>query len=253
MFGGMLSECTVPFMMPSYRHRDHVNRGRTTSWKDNIMEWTGQSLSSLLHVAEDRRWLTAITAEARGTPTMPGCHGFWLIDWSILSLNSRILLMNIQVTDVDVSLLGIPLVSYLHSMCATIALCITHSLLTVVKPAFPKKNKVVTAMVIKPLRDAIHYACSLPIHPCGDFNKNWSYRQSQPATLSRFGGNSKILFDPRLEKRLGVGIDTFSTLFWKCHCSKCRQTWLNTFIPVASVVSQTHDSRNIIYVNNDSD
>ena len=33
-------------------------------WKDNIKEWTGQSMSSLRRVAEDRRRRAAITAEA---------------------------------------------------------------------------------------------------------------------------------------------------------------------------------------------
>ena len=33
------------------RHRDRPCK----SWKDNIKEWTGQSMSSLLRVAEDRR------------------------------------------------------------------------------------------------------------------------------------------------------------------------------------------------------
>ena len=40
-------------------------RGRSRkSWKDNIKEWTGQSMSRLLGVAEDRRRWAAITAEA---------------------------------------------------------------------------------------------------------------------------------------------------------------------------------------------
>ena len=34
------------------------------SWKDNIKEWTGQLMSSLLRVAEDRRRWAAITVEA---------------------------------------------------------------------------------------------------------------------------------------------------------------------------------------------
>jgi hypothetical protein len=40
-------------------------RGRPRkSWRDNIKEWTGQSMSSLLRVAEDRRRWAAVTAEA---------------------------------------------------------------------------------------------------------------------------------------------------------------------------------------------
>ena len=38
---------------------DRVNRGR-----DNIKEWTGQSLSSLLHIADNRSRWAAITTEA---------------------------------------------------------------------------------------------------------------------------------------------------------------------------------------------
>ena len=39
------------------------------SSKDNIEEWTGQSMSSLLRVAEDRRRLSAVTLEsAVGVP-----------------------------------------------------------------------------------------------------------------------------------------------------------------------------------------
>ena len=43
-------------------------------------------MSSLLRVAEDRRRWAAVTAEASvgGTPTTPGRHGFWLIDWLVI-------------------------------------------------------------------------------------------------------------------------------------------------------------------------
>ena len=54
------------------------------SWKDNIKEWTIQSMSSLLRVAEDRRRWAAVTQEASVgvPPTTPGRHGFdWLIDY----------------------------------------------------------------------------------------------------------------------------------------------------------------------------
>ena len=48
---------------------DTANRRPRKSWKDKIKEWTAQSMSSLLRVAEDRRRWVAITAEASvGTP-----------------------------------------------------------------------------------------------------------------------------------------------------------------------------------------
>ena len=34
------------------------------SWKDNINEWTGQSMSSLLRIPDDRGRLAAIAADA---------------------------------------------------------------------------------------------------------------------------------------------------------------------------------------------
>ena len=40
-----------------------IRRSRK-SWKDNIKEWTGQSISSLLRTADDRSWWAVITAEA---------------------------------------------------------------------------------------------------------------------------------------------------------------------------------------------
>ena len=61
-------------------------RGRPRkSWKDNIKEWTGQSKSSLLCVAEDRRRWAATAAEASvGVPERRlGVTSFWLIDWLI--------------------------------------------------------------------------------------------------------------------------------------------------------------------------
>ena len=65
-------------------------RGRPRkSWK----EWTGQSKSSLLRVAEDRRRWAAITAEASvGVPQRRlGVTGFdWLIDWSNLSIKTAL-------------------------------------------------------------------------------------------------------------------------------------------------------------------
>jgi len=52
----------------------NVNGGRRRgrprkSWKDNIKEWTGQSMSSLLRVAEDRdRWATIAAEASVGVP-----------------------------------------------------------------------------------------------------------------------------------------------------------------------------------------
>jgi len=45
-------------------------RGRPRKlWKDNIEEWTGQSMSSLLRVAEDRdRWATIAAEASVGVP-----------------------------------------------------------------------------------------------------------------------------------------------------------------------------------------
>ena len=54
-------------------------RGRQRKWwKDNIKEWTGLSMSSLLRVADDRRRWAAITAEASvgGTQRPLGVTGF---------------------------------------------------------------------------------------------------------------------------------------------------------------------------------
>ena len=44
-----------------------------TSWKDNINEWTDQSLSSLLRIADDRIRLAAIAADI--SLTTLGSHG----------------------------------------------------------------------------------------------------------------------------------------------------------------------------------
>ena len=84
-----------PCLSPWYAAEDHTTglRGRkasqrktTKSWKDNIKEWTGQSISSLLCVAEDRRRWAAITAEA-SVWVLQWCLGVtgfdWLIDWLI--------------------------------------------------------------------------------------------------------------------------------------------------------------------------
>ena len=58
---------------------DGSRRGRPRkSWKNNIKEWTGQSMSSLLCVAEDgRRWATIIEEVSVGVPQrLLGVTGF---------------------------------------------------------------------------------------------------------------------------------------------------------------------------------
>ena len=42
------------------RHRGRLRK----SWKDNVTKWTGQLMSSLLHIADDRSRWAAIIAEA---------------------------------------------------------------------------------------------------------------------------------------------------------------------------------------------
>ena len=61
-FGHVCCHDTLPKII-SVDGRRHRGRPRK-SWKENIKEWTGQSMSSLLRVAEDRRRWAAITAEA---------------------------------------------------------------------------------------------------------------------------------------------------------------------------------------------
>ena len=57
----------APLLQGTVDGRRH--RGRPHQlWKDNIEEWTGQSMSSLLNVAEDSHLLVA--------PTTPGRHRF---------------------------------------------------------------------------------------------------------------------------------------------------------------------------------
>ena len=49
-------------------------RGRSRkSWKDSIKEWTGQSMLSLLRIADDSHRSRCI---CRSTPTTPGCHRY---------------------------------------------------------------------------------------------------------------------------------------------------------------------------------
>ena len=58
-------------------------RGRPRkSWKDNIKEWPGQSMSSLLRVAENRRRWAAVTAEVSvGGYSNDAWASRVLIDW----------------------------------------------------------------------------------------------------------------------------------------------------------------------------
>ena len=53
-------------------------RGRPCkSWKDNINEWTDQSMSSLLHITDDRgRWTVMQRMHLSEYPTTPGHHGY---------------------------------------------------------------------------------------------------------------------------------------------------------------------------------
>ena len=58
------------------RHRGRPRK----SYKENITEWTGQSLSSLLRITDDiSRW-AATTAEVSAgvPPTTPELHRYWL-------------------------------------------------------------------------------------------------------------------------------------------------------------------------------
>ena len=70
----MLPKIILQGSMDGRRHRGRPCK----SWKDNIKEWAGQSMSSMLRVEEDRRRWVAITAEASvwGNPTTHGRHGF---------------------------------------------------------------------------------------------------------------------------------------------------------------------------------
>ena len=60
--------------MVGVAEKERVNRGRTTS----IREWTGQSMSSLLHLVDDRSGWAVITAEASVgvSPMTPGRYGY---------------------------------------------------------------------------------------------------------------------------------------------------------------------------------
>ena len=46
-------------------HKEQSQRKTLRSWKDNIKEWTSQSMSSLLHIADDRgRWAASTPNDA---------------------------------------------------------------------------------------------------------------------------------------------------------------------------------------------
>ena len=47
------------------------------SWKDNIKEWTGQSVSSMLRITDDRgRWAVLAAETSVGVPPTLGRHGY---------------------------------------------------------------------------------------------------------------------------------------------------------------------------------
>ena len=56
---------TLPKIVLQGKVDDNRRRGRLSkSWKDNIEEWTGQSMSSLLCIADDRRQWTVKAVDA---------------------------------------------------------------------------------------------------------------------------------------------------------------------------------------------
>ena len=78
-----------PRLSSRYAAEDHTTRNSgwyrrrrwrpRKSWKDNIKEWTGQSMPSLLRIADDRDRWPVIASDAwicRNTPTTPGRHGY---------------------------------------------------------------------------------------------------------------------------------------------------------------------------------
>ena len=77
-FGHVCRHDTLPkvILQGSVDGRRRRSRPRK-SWKDSIVEWTGQPMSSLLRVPEDRRRWAAITAESS-----VGCLGVTGFDWS---------------------------------------------------------------------------------------------------------------------------------------------------------------------------
>ena len=70
---------------------DGRRRGKPRkSWNDNIKEWTGRSMSSLLPIADDKGRCAGIAADAsvRVPPTTPGCHGYLLVSYVWITLIS---------------------------------------------------------------------------------------------------------------------------------------------------------------------
>ena len=78
-FGHVCRHNTLPNIILQGTVDGRRRRGRPRkSWKDNINEWTGQSLSSLLRIVDDRsRWAPIIAHASVGVPpTTPGRHGY---------------------------------------------------------------------------------------------------------------------------------------------------------------------------------
>ena len=55
-----LPNITLQGTVNDRRHKERLQK----LWKDNVKEWTGQSMSSLLHIADDRSQWAAIKVEA---------------------------------------------------------------------------------------------------------------------------------------------------------------------------------------------
>ena len=78
------ANCTIKYLLQLIK-----------SWKDNIKEWTDQSMSSLLCLAEDRRRCATITVEASvGVPQR--CLGVTGFDWlsDLIDWNDKIMINN---------------------------------------------------------------------------------------------------------------------------------------------------------------
>ena len=56
--------CQKPHNMEQQKVVGRRKKSPYKSWKDNIEEWTGQSLSLVLHITDDRSWSATVSAEA---------------------------------------------------------------------------------------------------------------------------------------------------------------------------------------------
>ena len=74
-FGHVCRHDTLPRIILEEKVDVRRRRGRACkSWKDNIKEWTGQSMSSLLRIAIDRgRWAVIAADESVGVPQRRLC------------------------------------------------------------------------------------------------------------------------------------------------------------------------------------